>query len=115
MHDFFHSHPDLTGALQAALLIILLIAFVAGATIQQVFYSRLRRLHPSTWERLGRPVIFLSKRENTMAFVRYMWRGGYESLDNRGSVVLGRFLRRFLIFYLLYLVAAMVIGIAAIS
>ncbi|MEY2563214.1 MAG: hypothetical protein QOH88_1407 [Verrucomicrobiota bacterium] len=82
------------------LFLVLTVSCIGGLVSQQVFLSRLRRLHHSTWEHLGRPVIFLnSGMLNTAGFLRFMWRREYESLPDAGTVAFARFLRAFLIFY----------------
>ena len=83
-----------------ALFAVLMVSCVGGLITQQVFLSRLRRLHHSTWEHLGRPVVFLnSGMLNTIGFLRFMWRREFESLPDAGTVKFARFLRAFLLFY----------------
>jgi hypothetical protein len=86
--------------LALALWFILMVSCIGGLVTQQVFFSRLRRLHHSTWEHLGRPVVFLnSGLLNTIGFLRFMWRRDYESLTDTGTLAFARFLRGFLLFY----------------
>jgi hypothetical protein len=87
-------------AVYFALFLVLMVSCIGGLITQQIFLSRLRRLHHSTWEHLGRPVIFLnSGMLNTLGFLRFMWRREYESLPDAGTVRFARFLRGFLFFY----------------
>ena len=82
------------------LFLVLAVSCISGLIAQQVFLSRLRRLHHATWEHLGRPVIFLnSGLLNTVGFLRFMWKREYESLPDVGTVRFARFLRAFLLFY----------------
>ena len=90
----------MVNTLYFALFLVLMVSCIGGLVTQQVFLSRLRRLHHATWEHLGRPVIFLnSGMLNTIGFLRFMWRREYEGLPDSGTVAFGRFLRAFLIFY----------------
>lgn len=82
------------------LLALLLVSCILGMIVQQVFKSRLRKLHTTIWDQLGKPVIFLnSGLLNTGRFIRFMWRRDYERLPDQKTVALGRFLRAFLIYY----------------
>jgi hypothetical protein len=83
---------------------------IGGMAIQQAFFSRLRKLHTGIWDQLGKPVIFLNNgTQNGMAFVKFMWRREYESLPDRKTVAFGRFLRAYLLFYMIFF-TLMVIG-----
>jgi hypothetical protein len=87
-------------ALALVLFLILMVGSIGGLVSQQMFFSRLRRLHHSTWEHLGRPVMFLnSGMLNAIGFLRFMWRREYELLTDTGTVGFGRFFRAFLFFY----------------
>ena len=91
---------------------ILAISCIGGLITEQIFFSRLRRLHHPVWEQLGRPVVFLNSGfMNVLSFLRYMWRREYESLNDSGSVSLGRFLRGLFLFYFIYF-GLFVLGIA---
>lgn len=93
---------------------LLFVSCISGMIVQQIFLSRLRKLHTATWDQLGRPVIFLnSGMLNTGRFIRFMWRRDYEALPDQKTVALGRFLRAFLIFYtiLFVLVVAFVLAV----
>jgi hypothetical protein len=79
---------------------LLFVSCISGLITQQIFLSRLRKLHTPTWDQLGKPVIFLnSGMLNTGRFIKFMWRRDYEALPDQKTVALGRFLRAFLIFY----------------
>jgi hypothetical protein len=93
----------LSVVLVSTFFVVFFVSCVGGLIMQQIFFSRLRRLHTSTWEQLGRPVIFLnSGLLNTVAFFRFMWRREYESLGNQRTVAIARFLRALLIFYAIF-------------
>ena len=82
------------------LFVLLFVSCLGGLITQQTFFSRLRKLHTSTWEELGKPVIFLNSGiPNAARFIKFMWNRSYESLPNQRTVAFGRFLRAFLIFY----------------
>ena len=90
--------------------VLLFAGCIGGMIAQQVFYSRLRKLHTATWEKLGKPVIILNNgTQNGMAFVKFMWRREYESLPDMKTIALGRFLRAYLLFYMIFF-ALMVIA-----
>ena len=87
-------------AIYLALFLVLAVSCLTGLVTQQMFLSRLRRLHHDTWEHLGRPVIFLNSGFlNTKDFLCFMWRREYEALPDAETVRFGRFLRAFLLFY----------------
>ena len=80
--------------------VLLFVSCVGGLITQQVFYSRLRRLHTATWEQLGKPVIFLNAGMlSSIRFLKFLWHREYESLPDRKTVAFARFLRAYLIFY----------------
>ena len=82
------------------LFVVLFVSAISGMIVQQVFMSRLRKLHTATWDQLGKPVIFLNSGFlNTCRLIRFMWRKDYEALPDQKTVALGRFLRAFLFFY----------------
>jgi hypothetical protein len=75
------------------------------------FSVRLRKLHAETWDQLGKPVVFLnSGMLNTIRFIRFMWHRSYESLPDEKTVAFGRFLRAFLIYYMILLLLCLVIA-----
>ena len=91
-------------------LVILMVSCISGFVIQQIFLSRLRKIHMRTWEQLGKPVIFLnSGMLNTLDFLRFMWRREYESLGDPRTIALGRFLRGFLLFYFVFFAFTMAV------
>lgn len=95
---------------------ILLVSCASGLIVQQVFFSRLRKLHTSTWDQLGKPVIFLnSGAMNAGRFIGFIWRRDYEGLPDPKTVELGRFLRAFYIFYILLFVTVLVVFILAVG
>ena len=99
-------------ALFPFLLALLFVSCISGMIIQQIFQSRLRKLHTATWDQLGKPVIFLnSGLLNTGRFIRFMWRRDYEALPDQKTVALGRFLRAFLIFYTILFAVIVVVFI----
>ncbi len=65
---------------------------MSGLIALQVFLSRLRRLHAATWTE----VAGLS---NAGRFIRFMWRRDYEPLGNARTIAIARYLRGFLISY----------------
>ena len=86
--------------LMVILIPLLFLSCLGGMISQQFFLSRLRKLHPATWDELGKPVLFLnSGLLNSIRFIKFMWHRGYESLPDGKTVAFGRFLRAFLIFY----------------
>ena len=83
-----------------ALVVILMVSGVIGFVVQQIFLSRLRKIHTGTQDQSGKPIIFVNRGKlNPIEYLRFIWRREYESLDNTKVVGLGRFLRGFLIFY----------------
>jgi hypothetical protein len=95
---------------------LLFVSCIGGMITQQIFLSRLRKLHTATWDQLGKPVIFLnSGMLNTGRFIRFMWRRDYEVLPDQKTVALGRFLRAFLIFYTILFAVIIVVFILAVK
>jgi hypothetical protein len=83
--------------------VLLFVGCIGGMIIQQVFYSRLRRLHTATWEQLGKPVIILNAGMlGSIQFIKFLWRRDYESLPDRKTVAFARFLRAYLICYAVF-------------
>src|SRR5258708_19127842 len=79
---------------------LLVVSCLGGMISQQCFLSRLRKLHPTTWDELGKHVLFLnSGLLNSIRFIKFMWHRRYESLPDGKTVAFGRFLRAYLIFY----------------
>jgi hypothetical protein len=98
------------------LFVVLFVSCVSGMIVQQVFTSRLRKLHTETWVQLGKPVIFLNSGFlNTCRFIRFMWRKDYEALPDKKTVALGRFLRAFLIVYTIFFVMLVVIFLVTVN
>src|SRR5580693_4019832 len=78
--------------------ILLFVGCIGGMITQQIFYSRLRKLHTATWEKLGKPVIILNAGMlGSIQFIKFLWRRDYESLPDRKTVAFARFLRAYLI------------------
>lgn len=66
-----------------------------------MFWSRLRKHHAVTWERLGCPVVFLSCGPVKFSrFLSFLWRKEYESLPDRDTVAFGRLSRSLFIWSL---------------
>jgi hypothetical protein len=79
---------------------LLFVGCIGGMIAQQIFYSRLRKLHTATWEKLGKPVIILNAGMlGSIQFIKFLWRREYESLPDKKTVSFGRFLRAYLICY----------------
>ena len=82
--------------------VLLFAGCIGGMIAQQVFYSRLRKLHTATWEQLGKPVIILNAGMlGSILFIKFLWRRQYEALPDKKTVAFGRFLRAYLICYAL--------------
>jgi hypothetical protein len=91
---------------------LLLVGCIGGMIIQQFFYSRLRKFHTATWEKLGKPVIILNAGMiGSIQFIKFLWRRDYESLPDKKTVAFGRFLRAYFICYAL-LFALIILSLA---
>ena len=95
--------------------VLLFVGCIGGMILQQFFYSRLRKLHTATWEKLGKPVIILNAGMiGSIQFIKFLWRREYESLPDRKTVAFGRFLRAYFIcFVLLFALIILTLALAA--
>ena len=90
---------------------VLVINSITSLVAQQIFLSRLRNFHTSTWEGLGKPVIFRkSGFRNAMALIRFVARREYAALNDARIASVGSFLRVFYVFYLTYGIFAIAIA-----
>src|SRR4051812_11754041 len=83
-----------------------------------VLVARLHRLlrtrHPNVYDSLGRPTLILNNSlQNSGLFLRFLFGGHFESIDDGETVRLCRFMRVFAFCYLVLFVAAAVFGFAS--
>jgi hypothetical protein len=65
-----------------ALFAILFVITMACVTLEACLFNRLRNDHPSTYEKLGRPSIFV-RRANTWLFLKFLLRREWRDLGDR--------------------------------
>jgi len=94
----------------AILFVILAAGCVVGFVLQYIFLSRLRTQFTPVWESLGRPTLFAnSSMQNSLATLRYLWNRGYCSLEDTRFIRFAGSLRVYLICYLAYFAAFVVL------
>ena len=59
--------------------------------VAKIFLSRLMRLHPAIWVKLGKPHVMMK----TFKYFGYLWRKDFNSLPDDKIVVVGRAVRFF--------------------
>jgi hypothetical protein len=100
-------------ALLPILLILLFTSCAAGLVLQHIFLSRLRSRHLQTWEALGRPTLFLNNSiTNSLAVLRFLWRGDYRALGDREFARFACFLRGYMAAYFVLFVLFIVVFMA---
>jgi hypothetical protein len=97
----------------AILFAILAVGCVVGFVLQYIFLSRLRIQFTPAWENLGRPTLFTNNSmQNSLATLRYLWNRGYRTLEDEGFIRFAGSLRVYLICYLTYFAAFVVLFMA---
>lgn len=96
-------------ALLPVLMITLALSAIFGLAMQHRFLSILRTRHPSVWEGLGKPTLFVNNSiSNSFSVIGYLFRQKYLSLDDPRSIRLASFLRNYLIAYFCLFLVTMI-------
>lgn len=84
------------------LFVLLAASCLSGLVVTQMLLSRMRKWDSAAWVELGKPVAFLNSGAlNSVRLIKFLWRRDYEGSSDRGTVVLGRFVRGFMIYYII--------------
>lgn len=69
---------------------------MGGMALHGFLLRMLRRDHPAVWESLGKPTLIANNSpKNSLATLRFLFRGDFEELDDARLVRYCRFLRCF--------------------
>lgn len=75
---------------------VVVLICVGGMALHGFLLRMLRLEHPTIWESLGRPSLIANNSpQNSLATLRFLFKGDYEDLDDAKLVRYCRFLRLF--------------------
>jgi len=93
---------------------LLMACVVAGLVLTARLHRLLRDHHPDVYDALGRPTLFLNNSiQNSWAFSRFLIVGRFQQIEHPQTLRLCRFMRAFLLCYLVFFVVLLAFGLLA--
>ena len=89
--------------MHAVLFFALLVAAIVGLAVSQAFLREMRSRHPTVWDELGEPSLWMNNSiQNSLAVLRFLWRKDYEALGDPEFARRAEFLRTYQIAYFIF-------------